>query len=105
MEDLQKTLEQYKNQFLHDLAHVQSEQDLENFRIKYLGRQGILSTLMSMLKPLSLEDKKILGPIFNDFKEQAQEAFNTKKAFFDNQKHLLEAEKLAHFDVTAYKPD
>ena len=50
--------------------------ELEAFRIKHLSRQGAFNVNSCMnLKNLSLEEKKIYGPLFNELKERLQDAF------------------------------
>lgn len=59
-----------------------SKKELEEFRIKYLGKKGILNQLISELKKSSLNDKKEYGRIINLLKNQINEKINFFKEFF-----------------------
>ncbi len=65
---MQIKIQNIQQNFRSDLINVTNQQDLESIRIKYLGRQGILADLMTDLKDLSAEDKKIFGPACNQLK-------------------------------------
>lgn len=45
-----------------DPARAPGSKDLEELRVLYLGRKGLLTLLLRSLKDLSLEDRKELGP-------------------------------------------
>jgi phenylalanyl-tRNA synthetase alpha chain len=48
-----------------------SEQELENFRIKYLGKKGKLTTYFAALKDIPGPDKKAFGLAVNELKNEA----------------------------------
>ena len=43
---------------LQELAKVETQAGLEQFRISYLGKKGIVTALMDRLKSLPVEEKK-----------------------------------------------
>lgn len=93
-----------QKEFTDALTQISTLDDLEQFRIIYLSRNGKIAALMPELKLLSLEEKQQIGPLINNFKQFAQEAFEAKKVTLQN---LLVQEQLGkdlHFDVTAYQP-
>ena len=47
-----------------------SQIDLENFRIKYLGKKGIITDLFKLLKDIDQKDKKSYGKVLNDLKKE-----------------------------------
>ncbi len=104
MADIKTLLESYQTTFFAELDALKTEQELEAFRVAHLSRQGSLSQFMHQLKNFSLEEKKTLGPLFNDLKERAQNAFKEKEEQFILHKIERENRRNAHFDVTAYKP-
>jgi phenylalanyl-tRNA synthetase alpha chain len=85
------------------LALVQNEEMLEQFRVDFLGRHGKVALLMERLKLLSLEEKKEAGPALNQLKKSLHDAYEHKKQ--DLQEQLLEVKqsKQKNFDVTAYR--
>ncbi len=77
---------------------------LETFRIEYLGRKGKLATLMPILASLSIEDKRIAGPLINQCKETIEELFEAKKETLIIKSFREQEEESKDFDVTAYIP-
>lgn len=90
--------------YFAELESAKTLQELEAIRVTYLGRSGLLATLMADLKKLSIEDKRRLGPEYNTFKEQAQAACDEKIRFFTEAQQTEQLQKRALFDVTAYRP-
>ena len=52
---------------------------LQDLQTAALGRKGALTELLKNLKDLSLEDKKIFGPLGNDLKNKLSAAFEAKQ--------------------------
>ena len=48
---------------------INSAEELENFKIKYLGKKGILNDIFGRFKSLPNEEKKEIGQILNEFKQ------------------------------------
>ncbi len=63
------------NKFKSHFKNVQnfkteSQIDLENFRIKYLGKKGIITDLFKLFKDIDQKDKKSYGKALNDLKKE-----------------------------------
>jgi len=59
-----------------------SAEELEQFRIKYLGKKGIFSTLFDEFKNVPVAEKKETGKRLNILKQSATEKYNALKASF-----------------------
>lgn len=103
--DLKELLPKIEKEYYTELANANTDELLEQLRIKFLGRQGSLTILFQALKDLNLEDKKIFGPIINNLKKETQEAFDKTKDKILKEKIDAQNLKSINFDVTAYKPD
>ncbi|MFC5282224.1 phenylalanine--tRNA ligase subunit alpha [Pedobacter alpinus] len=57
-------------------------EQLESFRIKFLGTKGIIKDLFDEFKAVSPEEKRILGKVLNQFKQLAEAKFNDYKDNF-----------------------
>lgn len=68
---MQEKINQYLEE-IRDFAAAQS-QEVENFRIKYLGRKGILNDLFEEFKTVSAEQKRFVGQELNRLKTELQE--------------------------------
>lgn len=99
----QTAIEQLKKELQHALDKAQTETDLEQIRIAYLGRHGKITQLMSGMKELSVEDKKTLGPLLNELKQWSQHVYEQTKENLHAKLAQQELSKKHYFDVTAYK--
>ena len=60
-----------------------SKEELEGFRLKYLGKKGVLGGLFSGLKEAAPQEKKSAGLAINNLKNAVQEKINSHKNTFD----------------------
>ncbi|MDD5166746.1 MAG: phenylalanine--tRNA ligase subunit alpha, partial [Candidatus Omnitrophica bacterium] len=63
-------IESLKTQVDSDIQNINSPEALEEFRVKYLGRKGILAQLTSSIPSLPLEQRGILGQQANALKNK-----------------------------------
>jgi len=73
MSELKIKIESIKTELKNALAKIQNIKDLENLRVQFLGKKGTIISLLSELKTLSVEDKKIFGPLLNQLKRETEE--------------------------------
>ncbi len=66
-------------------------QELENFRIRYLGSKNIIKTLMEGMREVPNDQKKAFGQLINSLKQAAEEKFQTLKSAFDAQAESVSA--------------
>jgi len=72
--------EQIGRAALQELEAAASPEQLETFRIKYLGRKGEFTQMLSQIGSLPAEMKKQAGQLANRIKTQVNEAFEQKRA-------------------------
>ena len=53
--------------------------DLENFRIKFMGKKGVMTDLFKAFKEVPNDQKKEFGQLLNTLKEKAQAKHNSLK--------------------------
>jgi phenylalanyl-tRNA synthetase alpha chain len=75
IEDLKKIFQEAENKF----QDVKNDKELEELRIKYLGRKSYLANFPSLIKNLSLEEKKEVGKLYNDIKKRIEELYKQAK--------------------------
>ena len=63
---------------LEELKDLNKEADVLNCKAKYLGKKSELNELLSSLKDLSVEEKKVMGPLLNQTKRELEEASSKK---------------------------
>jgi phenylalanyl-tRNA synthetase alpha chain len=77
---MEQELEKLRNDAASELEQVQSSSQLEEFRIKYLGRNGQLSGLMKLLGTVAKEDRPRLGKLANSVRGDLEKHFTEKSA-------------------------
>ena len=79
---MQAKLDQYTaeiNQFSPATA-----EEVESFRIKFLGSKGIVKELFDEFKSVGPEEKRVFGKVLNEFKQVAEAKFEACKAQFES---------------------
>src|SRR3954462_2362916 len=77
MDELLQQIENYKEEISSYNATTQDE--LETFRIKFLGTKGIVKSVMGEMRNVPNESKKEFGLILNAFKIFTEEKFEGLK--------------------------
>ncbi|MBE0585919.1 MAG: phenylalanine--tRNA ligase subunit alpha [Desulfofustis sp.] len=75
---MEQELEKLRSEATAILEAVTDREQLEAFRIKYLGRNGLISGLMRQLGSAPAEDRPRLGQLANTVKKQFEEHFQAK---------------------------
>jgi phenylalanyl-tRNA synthetase alpha chain len=78
-----------------DLATISTESGLEEFRVKYLARKGLINSLFDGLKSASEAERPVLGKAFNELRNQIQTMFDEKLSSLSTKPPLA-----THVDVT-----
>ncbi len=77
---MEQELEKLRRDAAAELEQISSSGQLEDFRIKYLGRNGQLSGLMKLLGSVTKEDRPRLGKLANSVRGELEEFFSGKSA-------------------------
>lgn len=86
-----------RNQLEQDLAKVRDLKSLEELRIKFLSRKGLVPQLFDNFKNVSIKEKKSVGQALNDLKIYAQTQYDSLKEKFDQS---LRSSKDIEFDIS-----
>ncbi len=67
-------MQQKIDQYLSEINSFQTKNadELEAFRIKFLGTKGIIKDLFEEFKTVSPEEKRVMGKVLNEFKQTAE---------------------------------
>ena len=71
-------MENIINDVLKEIENITDTKTLYDVRVKYLGKKGIISELLSTLGTLSIEEKKEKGPIINNLKQEVTRILDDK---------------------------
>lgn len=76
---LDKNITEIKESFYSDIKSVSSMKDVEEIRIKYFSRNGLVSQLFEDLKDVAKEEKPILGKKLNLLRNEVSSYFEEVK--------------------------
>lgn len=93
-------LENIKKLFEEEIAKVDNLNSLNETRNNYLGKNGHLTTVMKIIKDLSVEEKKSFGENVNKLKNYVLENIENKKTQLENAKILAELDSMPEVDLT-----
>ncbi|MEJ5258459.1 MAG: phenylalanine--tRNA ligase subunit alpha [Fervidobacterium sp.] len=74
-EEMRGILESAKS----DISNAQDSRTLNDLRVKYLGKSGIVTGLMKKLKDIPAEEKPIFGKVVNELKEEIESLLEEQK--------------------------
>ncbi len=80
---MQSKINQYTSEINNFTPKTPTE--LETFRIRFLGTKGLIKDLFEDFKLVSSEEKRILGKVLNEFKQLAENAYQSHKETFESQ--------------------
>ena len=98
-----KDVYQIKNRIVNEFAKIQTLDQVQTLRVKYLGKNGEITELLKMLKDISHEEKKVYGKAVNQLKMQVEKLLSEKTEEFGEaniQKNL----NASQFDITLPAP-
>ena len=78
MINLENILSNFNSQF----NQIQNPQQLEDLRVNFLGKKGIITELFTNLKNLSADDKKSFGNELNTLRDKVASNIEAKKNYF-----------------------
>jgi phenylalanyl-tRNA synthetase alpha chain len=92
-------INELKNKAFDELEKIKNSADLEQFKIKYLGRKsGELTAILRSLKDFSVEKRKNVGQKANQLRIELERVLESKKNYIQNTKYKLQNTRI---DITA----
>ncbi len=77
---MKEQLQQIKQAALEALAAAQSSADLEELRVKFLGKKGELTAVLKMMGKLSAEERPVMGALANAVRAEIEAKLEEAKA-------------------------
>ncbi len=82
---MKERLQALKAEALQELQQVSSSQQLNDLRVKYLGKKGPLTEILRGMGALSAEERPIIGQVANDVRAAIEEVLEAKQAEYQRQ--------------------
>ena len=94
---MKEEIHNLKNQALALIQEAQTEKELEELRVAFLGRKGKINDWLKKIPALSEKEKKEAGLLLNEVKNAIEQAIESKKQTLRRSKGDLLQKKF--FDV------
>ncbi|CCY94455.1 phenylalanine--tRNA ligase alpha subunit [Firmicutes bacterium CAG:884] len=92
-------LNEIKTKMLEELNKAENIKELNDLKVSYQGKKGIITELMSKMKDLNPEERKTFGMEVNDVRNSFNEIYETKLKEL-NEKELNEKLEKDAIDIT-----
>ncbi len=94
-------LESIKQNFVQELSKARTLKEVEEIRIKYLGKKGIITQLTKKIKELPPEERRSFGKYVNELKEFAlREVSSRKQLLLDEEGEYYDPTLPGRFNVS-----
>lgn len=70
---MKEKLQQIKNTALEELNKISNKAELENIRVKYLGKKGELTQILRGMGKLSSQERPVIGKLANEVRGSIEE--------------------------------
>lgn len=96
---MQEQLKQIESKAIEEIDISKTIQELNDVRVKFLGKKGELTSVLRGMGALSAEERPVIGALVNEIKEKLEVAIKEKEVILKNEeiKAKLEKEKI---DIT-----
>ena len=88
---MKEKLHKIKDIALKDILEINTIDELEQFRIKFLGKKGQLTLVLRDMGKLSKEERPVMGQVANDIRREIEERLAEMK---DNLLSIIKKEKI-----------
>ena len=71
---IREQLEEIKQNGLRELENFADAKELDNIRVRYLGKKGELTAILKQMGKLSAEERPIIGQVANEVRQTLEAA-------------------------------
>lgn len=97
---MKQEIEKVSLEFDSEIKSVESQAQLEELRVKYLGKSGKITAIMPMMKTVPAEDKREMGMLVNELKNKIETAVANMQEEFKQRAILEEINNAERIDIT-----
>ena len=95
-----KQVDIVKAQFETKIKEVDALNDLEKLRVEFLGKKGLVTALMPLLRDVPNEQKREMGQAINNLKGIVETSINNKKAELEEQEIQNKINSAEKYDIS-----
>ena len=96
---MKEEISKIKNESLEEIEKCSNIQDLNECKVRYLGRKGALTVVLRGMGALSPEERPVIGSLVNLVRDELNNAFEQKQKELEKEE-LLKKIKTENIDVT-----
>lgn len=96
---MNEQIKKIKEELEKDLTNIKSTNDINEMKVKYLGKKGLVTNLTKDMFSLSIEERKEVGRLSNELKNEVVAKLESLEEGLKN-KELLEKLEAERIDVT-----
>jgi len=97
---MKQQIEKISIEFDDEIKSVENQSQLEELRVKYLGKSGKITAIMPMMKQVPAEDKREMGMLINELKGKIENAIVSMQEEFKQRAILEEINNAEVIDIT-----
>ena len=96
---MKEQIEKIKLSAIEEIANVKDAKELNDLRVKYLGKKGELTAVLRGMGGLSEEERPIIGSLVNNVRDELESKIQEKEAEYKRQE-MEEKLKKEKIDIT-----
>ncbi len=96
---MKEQIAKIKENALAEISNSKTLQELENVRVKYLGKKGELTAVLKGMKDLSPEERPVIGSIVNEVRDNLESKIKEVEEILKEKAMNLKLEK-ERIDIT-----
>lgn len=97
---MKQEIEKIGSEFEQEINGISSQAQLEELRVKYLGKSGKITFIMPMMKTIPNEQKREMGMLINELKGKIETAINSMLEEFKRNAIEEEINNAERIDIT-----
>lgn len=97
---MKQEIEKVSLEFDSEIKSIQNQAQLEELRVKYLGKSGKITAIMPMMKTVPNEQKREIGMLINELKSKIENAVANMQEEFKQRAILEEINNAERIDIT-----
>lgn len=90
---MKEQIAKIKENALAEISNSKTLQELENVRVKYLGKKGELTAVLKGMKDLSPEERPVIGSIVNEVRDNLESKIKEVEEILKEKAMNLKLEK------------
>ena len=76
---MKEKIEEIKKQSIKEIENCTTQKELNDLKVKYLGKKGELTTVLRGMGALAPEERPIIGGLVNQVRDKLNELFTEKE--------------------------